>query len=187
MEHLPDHILVESARLLLRQPEPGDQPALERIFCNPEMMRYMGSVWDVEKVKEVIQEWHDIWGMDHIWCGVLVKKDTLAVIGTAGVSENTLTGEAGLELSWFVRPEYQRQGFATEITRALLRVVYVELDGRRVVAETHPQNPASNQVLARLHFTCLGERHHAYDDLPGFDTQMLWELTREAWQAAHQP
>ena len=77
--------------------------------------------------------------------------------------------------------EYQRQGFASEITRALLHFAFDELGAARVVAETHPENPAANCLLEKLGFTCLGERHHSYNDLPGFDTQVLWALTREAW------
>ena len=62
------------------------------------------------------------------------------MVCTAGVSENTLTDEADFELSWFVLPEFQGQGFAAEITRALLGGD--ELGGERMAAETRPKNPA---------------------------------------------
>lgn len=177
-----DNTLVESDRLLIRRFEEADRPCLERVFCDPGMMRYLGSAWDSAKVAEALQEWRADWGADHRWYGMLVKKDTLEPVGTAGVTENTIPDEPGLELSWFVLPEHQRQGYAAEITRALLGFVFDSLKAARVVAETHPQNPASNRVLEKLGFTSLGERRHAYDDLPGFDVQVLWELTRENYQ-----
>lgn len=176
------NVLVESNRLLLRRPEEGDQQSLERVFCDPTMMRYLGGVWDPDKVTEIIQEWHDDWGVGQRWSGVLVKKDSWEVIGTAGLTENTLLDEAGFELSWFVLSEHQKQGLATEITNELLRFVFDDMGAERVVAETHPENPASNRVLEKLGFECLGERHHQYDDLPGFETQVLWALTRERWR-----
>jgi ribosomal-protein-alanine N-acetyltransferase len=176
-----ENILLKSNRLLLRRPEAGDQTSLEWVFCDPDMMRYLGEVWDSDKVAEVIQEWHNDWGVEHRWSGVLVKRDTPEIIGTAGLTENTLADEAGFELSWFVLPEHQKQGLASEITDALLRFAFNDLGAERVVAETHPENPASNRVLEKLGFECLGERHHQYDDLPGFDTQVLWALTREHW------
>jgi [ribosomal protein S5]-alanine N-acetyltransferase len=177
-----ENILLESNRLILRRPKAGDQPSLERVFCDPTMMRYLGGVWDPDKVVEVIQEWHDDWGVENRWSGVLVKRDTQEVIGTAGLTENTLADESGFELSWFVLPKYQKMGFASEITDALLHFAFNDLGAEQVVAETHPENPASNRVLEKLGFERLGERHHQYDDLPGFETQVLWALTRQHWR-----
>jgi [ribosomal protein S5]-alanine N-acetyltransferase len=176
------NIVVESNRLLIRRPEEGDIRSFERVFCDPAMMRYLGGTWNLDKVAEALQEWRKNWGVDNRWYGTLLRKDTLEPIGTAGLTENTIPGELGLELSWFVLPEHQMQGFATEITNELLRFAFDSLKVERVIAETHPENPASNRVLEKLCFKCLGERHHSYDYLPGFETQVLWELTRGSWQ-----
>jgi hypothetical protein len=67
-------IIVESNRLLLRCPEVSDQPALERVFCDPLMMRYLGGLWTPEQVAGAIEEWCDDWGVNQHWSGVLVKK-----------------------------------------------------------------------------------------------------------------
>lgn len=173
------HVLVESERLLIRRPEEEDARALERVFCDPAVMRHLGGTWTPKKVAEALREWREEWGVDNRSYGVLLKKDTSEPIGTAGFTENAIPGEPGLDLSWFVLPEHQRQGFATEITNELLRFAFDDLGAERVVAETHPENPASNRVLERLHFECLGERQHRYDYLPGFERQLLWELTRD--------
>lgn len=172
------NILVESERVLIRRPEEGDARILERIFCDPEMMRYLGGPWTPEKVTEALREWQEEWGVENRWYGILQRKDNGEPIGTAGITENTVSDEPGLELSWFVVPGQQRQGFSTEITRALLVFAFEGLGAERVVAETHPDNPASNGVLEKLCFECLGERHHSYDYLPGFETQVLWALNR---------
>ncbi|MCP4539746.1 MAG: GNAT family N-acetyltransferase [Chloroflexi bacterium] len=176
------NVLVESDRLLIRRPEERDNQCLERVFCNPAMMHYLGGTWTPHQVAESLQEWHEVWGVDNRWYGILVRKDTKEPIGTAGFTENTITDEPGLDLSWFVLPEYQGQGFATEITNELLRFAFDGLKAERMLAETHPENPASNRVLEKLGFECLGERHHKYDYLPGFDTQVLWALTSGNWQ-----
>ncbi len=220
------HVLVESERLLVRRPEDSDRGLLERIFCDPEMMRYLGSPWTPDTVAETLWEWHDEWGVEKRWSGVLLRRDTRTPgrtssatgepapgragaatgepaseragaatggaspvrpgepIGTAGLTDGTVAGEPGLELSWFVLPEQQRQDFAAEITGALLRFAFEEVGAERVLAETHPQNPAANRVLRKLGFVCLGERRHAYDYLPNFETQVLWTFTRDAWPPA---
>jgi RimJ/RimL family protein N-acetyltransferase len=173
---------IESARLLLRCPETGDQTTLERVFCDPLMMHYLGGLWTPELVAGAIEEWRGEWGVTGRWSGVLVKKDTGEIVGTAGLTENTLPDDPGFELSWFILPEHQRQGFATEITAELLRFAFTKLGAQCVVAETHPKNPASNGLLKKLGFTCLGERHHAYDDLPEFETQVFWAITHNDWR-----
>jgi RimJ/RimL family protein N-acetyltransferase len=170
------NLLLESSRLLLRRPETGDIPSLERVFCDTGMMRYLGAPWTPEYVIEVFAEWRAEWGVEQRWSGVLIKKDTLEMVGTAGLTRDTIPGEAGFELSWFVLPEHQRQGFAAEITAQLLRFAFTELSAGRVVAETHPENRAAQRVLKNLGGVCLGERRHHYDDLPGFETQTLWEF-----------
>ncbi len=174
-------VLVESDRLLIRRPEEGDNQSLERVFCDPAMMHYLGGTWTPNKVAEALQEWREDWGINNRWYGVLLRRDNFEPIGTAGITENTILGELGLELSWFVLFEHQRQGFATEITKELLRFAFDGLGIERVVVETHPKNPASNKLLEKLGFECLGERQHKYDYLPGFEIQILWEKIRGNW------
>jgi hypothetical protein len=57
-------ILVESDRLLARRPEVGDGPALERVFCDALMMRYLGGAWTPDQVEEALREWREDWGVD---------------------------------------------------------------------------------------------------------------------------
>jgi RimJ/RimL family protein N-acetyltransferase len=144
-------------------------------------MRHLGGVWAPDKVADALGEWREQWGVGGRWYGALLRRESLEAIGTAGVTKDTIPGEPGPELSWFVLPEHQGRGYATEITVALLHVAFEDLAAGRVLAETHPANPASNRVLEKVGFACLGERHHAYDYLPGFDRQVLWELSREDW------
>ncbi len=174
---------LKSTRLWFRCPETGDQATLERVFCAPDMMRYLGGCWTPDQVAAAIAEWRGDWGVAQRWSGVLVKKASGEVIGTAGLTENTLPDAPGFELSWFILPEYQRQGFAAEITARLLHFAFTDLGAARVVAETHPENPASTGLLKKLGFACLGERQHTYADLPGFETQTLWAMTRNDWRA----
>ncbi len=175
-------VLVESDRLLIRRLEEGDSRDLERVYCDPVMMAYLGGVWTPPKVAEALREWRREWGTNDRWHGLLLRRDTGAPIGTAGFTQNMIPGEPGLELSWFVLAEYQRQGFATEITIELLRRAFDGFGAKRVLAETHPDNPAANGLLARLRFECLGKRRSRYECLPGFETQALWEMTREDWR-----
>jgi RimJ/RimL family protein N-acetyltransferase len=94
---------------------------------------------------------------------------------------NTHPDEPGLEFSWFIVPEQQKRGYATEITQGILEFAFEYLNIDRAFAETHPENVASNRVLEKLGFVNMGERHHKYDYLPGFEEQVLWEYMRSNW------
>lgn len=167
--------LICTERLLIRRPEKDDEGFLTRVFCDPEMMRYLGGAWDENETADSCQEWHDDWGKNKRWYGILCIKDTLMPIGTAGITKDTIQDEAGFELSWFILPAFQKQGYASEITQGLIKFVFEEIGAKRILAETHPENPASNRVLEKMAFSCLGERRHHYDYLPDFDVQVLWE------------
>jgi RimJ/RimL family protein N-acetyltransferase len=168
-------VLVESSRLFLRRPAESDLPLFERVFCSADMMRFLGQTWTAAECAATLDEWRDAWGGDRLWCGVLVKKQGGETIGTAGLTSDTVDGEPGLELSWFVLPDHQRQGYATEIGERLLRYAFQESGATRVLAETHPDNVAAGGVLKRLGFRSLGERRQEYDHLPGCTRWVVWE------------
>jgi len=181
MESEHGDILVSSDRLIVRRPEESDIAILQRVFGDPEMMRTLGETWTPEMVADTVKEWRDEWGYKNRWSGVLVRKGDSEVIGTAGLSEDTVLDEPGLEMSWFVLSEHQGQGFAAEITVALLRFAFEHVGAERVIGETHPENRASTRVLEKSGFTFKGRCQHAYDFLPGFDTQSLWVYSRAMW------
>jgi [ribosomal protein S5]-alanine N-acetyltransferase len=174
--------LLDTKRLLLRQVEESDRNLFLRLFCDHEMMRYLGEAWSEEVCLETLKEWRDEWGKNNYYYGVMVRKDTLEGIGIAGITENTNPEEPGIEFSWFVLPEHQGKGYASEITRALLGFVFNDLKKDRLFAETHPENAASNRVLEKMNFKRIGEREHKYEYLPEFDRQVLWEIQRSDWE-----
>jgi ribosomal-protein-alanine N-acetyltransferase len=174
-----NQILLETPRLVLRRIEQDDYLLLQSIFCDSEVMKYLGDVWTPDQVHETLDEWHDQWGKAYYFYGVLQKKDTLEAVGIAGCSLDTIQDEPGLEISWFVLPRYQGNGYAQEITSALVSLAFGEFEVSRVLAETHPQNVAANKVLEITGFVCLGERNHQYDFLPAFTNQSLWEKKKD--------
>ncbi len=181
MDKKPE-ILLETQRLSLRRINDNDQELFKLLFCDPGMMYYMGEPWTPEQVEEARLEWRDEWGKNNYYYGVMVRKDSRAAIGIAGISEDTNPEEPGIEFSWFILPEHQKNGFAAEITKAIMEFVFEVLKKERLFGETHPENPGSNEVLRKLNFRNVGERNHKYDDLPEFNRQVVWEFNREDWE-----
>ena len=81
--------------------------------------------------------------------------------------------EAGLvEVGYSVLPEWQRQGYATEIVGLLARHAFTFAEVNRIIAHTTAENPASIGVLVRCGFVAAG---------PGADPSTLrFELHRSA-------
>lgn len=59
-------------------------------------------------------------------------------------------------LGYSVLPQFQRQGFATELADALIRWAFTSPSVHRIVAETEWANPASVRVIEKLGFTRIG-------------------------------
>ena len=179
-ENIPQ-IFLSTDRIHLRRLNPSDLDLLRRLFCADDMMKYLGSPWTEEEVNGVLEEWQREWGKNNYWYGVMVEKQSGASVGIAGITEDTNPDEPGLEFSWFVLPEFQNQGFAAEITQAMMQFVFETIKKERFFASTHPNNPASNAVLQKLGFRNLGLRYQFIDYLPGFDKQVVWEYLRSDW------
>jgi [ribosomal protein S5]-alanine N-acetyltransferase len=176
------NILLNSKRLFLRRVENDDLELLKKLFCDPEMMRYLGRAWTLDFVTETMLEWHNEWGKNNYYYGVLVRKDTSEAVGIAGFTENTIPEEAGIEFTWFIVPEQQKKGYATEVTQAILAYAFEQTKMDRVLAETHPENIASKRVLEKSFFRNIGDRNNQYDFLPDFKNQVLWEFKRVDWK-----
>ena len=149
-------VLFETSRLMLRRTEENDRDLFLRLFCDVEMMRYLGGIWTVKDTEETLHEWRDEWGKNNYYYGVISLKNSGEAVGIAGFTEDTNPEEPGLEFSWFVLPEHQKKGFASEITESMLKYVFEDLKKDRLFAETHPENAASNHVLEKLGFQTGG-------------------------------
>jgi len=60
------------------------------------------------------------------------------------------------DVGYSVLPQFQRQGFATEMVGALIRWAFADTAVLRIVAETEWANPASVRVLVKLGFAHVG-------------------------------
>lgn len=54
------------------------------------------------------------------------------------------------EVGWSIHPDYWGKGFATEGARAILDLVFKQMNGHRAIAFCHPQNIASMRVIEKI-------------------------------------
>jgi len=85
-------------------------------------------------------------------------------IGRGGLRNLQVDGVTEVEVSYAVCAEFWRQGFATEMARAYVKIAFDKLDLDNVVCFTQPANLGSRRVMEKVGF--VYERDFIHADLP---------------------
>jgi RimJ/RimL family protein N-acetyltransferase len=143
--------LLETERLLLRQPTLDDVEAASTWLRDPEVMQHLGGVAD--DVPAVVQGWIDDWSRYPVGKFLVERVDDHAVVGRVGFNfldaatwERTTGPGAVPELGWGLARAYWGRGYATEAARACRE--WLGRDG--VVSLIRPGNVRSQHVAERL-------------------------------------
>jgi RimJ/RimL family protein N-acetyltransferase len=104
------------------------------------------------------------------------------VIGHIYVNLSSVENLGG-EIGWTLHPDFFRQGYATEASRAILNLAFGELGLHRMHAELDPRNDASIALCRRL-----GMREEAYfvKDMMvkgNWDDTGVYAVLAEEWEA----
>ncbi len=86
----------------------------------------------------------------------LVQRATGAVVGRCGF-KGPPTEDGVVEIAYGVDSNYQRKGYATEAAQALVAYAFDSGRVRTVRAHTLPDATASQRVLTKCGFRCIGE------------------------------
>lgn len=158
MLDLTDH-RATTARMLLRPYRRDDIDAFYDLHRRPDVARHLP--WeprDEQASRQALER--------HLTMTLVADGDGATLAGFDRGS-GRLVGEfvlflrsvehRGGEIGYVLHPDFWRRGLATEGSRHLLRLAFVDLDLHRVVGRLDPRNRASARVLTRL-----GMRHEAH-------------------------
>jgi ribosomal-protein-alanine N-acetyltransferase len=140
---------LETARLRLRPLRRSDLDALERIYLDPEVARFLitrpQTREDVSRNLDNMLEQAKHFGL---WA--IELKETGELIGRAGFYGYTMGGSLEPELAYLLRRDCWGKGLATEAALAALAHLHAERDPRRVVATVVPEHAVSRHILEKL-------------------------------------
>jgi len=144
--------ILETERCCIRETMEEDVPAFYDIYAEPMITRYMENLFpekeqELQYVKDYREKVYDFFGFG-VW--TVLKKDTGEVIGRAGLSYRE--GFEEPELGFIIGVPWQRQGYAEEVCRAILKYGREELGFDRVQALVMPANEASIRLCEKLGF-----------------------------------
>ena len=151
MKGLPWDIL-QTERCLIRETTPEDVDDFFRIYSDPEITRYMESLYpEPEQEKQYIRDYIEkIYTFYEFGVWTVVQRDSGAVIGRAGFAYRE--GYEEPELGFIIGVPWQHQGYAEEVCRAILEYGWERLEFTRVQAMVEPGNEASLKLCEKLGF-----------------------------------
>lgn len=155
--------MIETDRLLLRRPLPGDAELLLEGLTDPEVMRYIGrgetgTLLDaIEQVDRMTRAWHT----DGFGRFVVVRAADGAVIGRVGLLawdpatwasglRSEIGARAEIELGWTLVRGVWGLGYATEAACAARDWALAEVHPKRLISLIHPENTRSRRVAEKL-------------------------------------
>ncbi|MBE0643847.1 MAG: GNAT family N-acetyltransferase [Bacteroidetes bacterium] len=144
-------------RTVIRPLETADSAAVFAYRSDPDVVRYQ--MWRPARERDVRSFIRDMRGlapgMPGIWYqfGIILQQNG-ELIGDCGV-HMPLDDPECVELGLTLRSDFQRQGYAQEVLRALIRYSFETLHVHRVIARMHPENKRSLELIKRCHFTPL--------------------------------
>ena len=146
--------ILETKRLKVREMILGDIDRLYEIYAEPSITEYMEGLYpdrqeEIEFSKSYIENMYGFYGYG-LW--MVIEKSSDRIIGRAGLSNREVDGEVCLELGYVIAKESQRQGYATEVSQAILEYAKDELGAIKVIALMKPENEASVRTARKLGF-----------------------------------
>jgi [ribosomal protein S5]-alanine N-acetyltransferase len=156
-------------RLRLRPFTAADQETIHAIYCDPEVMRFVGNGAHrtLEDTATALRIYGDVLARYGYSFLAVSELESGALIGDGGLYP--LGGQGpDIELGYTLARSTWGNGYATELGRALVDHAFTVLGARRVVAQVEPANRASRHVLEKLGFserevrTAYGRPHAFY-------------------------
>ncbi len=147
--------ILTTKRCLVRETCVEDLDALYEIYAEPSMTQYTEGLYpEREKEEAYLRDYtENMYYFYNYGVWTICDKTTGQVIGRAGFSRRE--GYENPELGFAIGVPWQRQGYATEVCRALLEYGRDELEFEQVQMLVMPQNEASLHLARKLGFAGL--------------------------------
>jgi RimJ/RimL family protein N-acetyltransferase len=179
------HDSLTTDRLTLRRFTLGDLDLLDRLYSDPEVMRYVGGtktrVQTETLLKTRVLEYYEQFPGLGMWA--TLERTTGACIGTHLL--NHIQGETYIQVGYVLFSQYWGRGYATEMTIAILRYGFSELSLPAIFAITDRPNVSSQRVLLKAGLERKGERSFAHPAYAASGPLAWFEADAERWLASH--
>ena len=152
--HIPWDI-GETDRCLIRELSLSDLPALYELYDKPGMTDFVEPLYDYETELEYQKAYiENMYGFYEYGMWLVFSRKTGKLIGRAGLEHD--------ELGYMIAPEFQNQGYATEVCRFIIDYARKNTEFEELYCRIDERNTASVRLAKKLGFTNSG---HMDDDI----------------------
>ena len=145
--------ILETERCIVRELSLDDLDALFALYEDGEITKYTDSLYPYEEEKEFqrayIENMYRYFGYG-LW--LVFSKETGALIGRAGLEHREYHEEIELELGYIIGTQYQGQGYATEVCKAILKYAKENTSFTRINVLIDAENVVSERLAEKLGF-----------------------------------
>ncbi len=180
--------MIETARLILRLPEPGDLAWQLEWLNTAAVMRHMGGeVRSVEVVTAGFERNAANLAKHKPGFWTLVLKEGGELIGKSGLSriEEKLAPpsiKGGVQIGWSLAEPFWGLGYASEAAKAVLDHEFTSHGEPEIWAQTSDSNTTSTRLMARLGLNRCPDLSYFDPDYPTADNPtIVYRIGREEW------
>jgi len=150
-------MILETARLLLREFTPQDAEAFARVLSDPETMRFYPAPYDRAGVEQWIERNRRRYRDDGVGLWAMELTKTHELIGDCGIVCQQVETESLYEIGYHLRRDFWGHGLATEAAIACRNWAFAHLKTERLVSLIRPENLPSRRVAERVGMTVWKE------------------------------
>ncbi|MEV5535809.1 GNAT family N-acetyltransferase [Saccharopolyspora shandongensis] len=181
MAHPPELITLESA--VLRRWRGDDLAEMHRVVTEalPHLRPWMpwaAGDYSLDTAVEFLDRCDRNWHTGSAYAYAIIVDGAIA----GCVAMERRIGSGGLEIGYWLHPDYTGLGLATASTAALVDEAFALPGIDRVEIWHDAANTASGRIPQRLGFTCVDRRSPSRDPRAGSEEgiDVIWRLTRPA-------
>ena len=134
-----------------------DEDLAVHIECDPELMRHIGGPRPEADVRASHKRRLKLMEQGDAHMYKILADDSEEVLGTVGIWKIDWKGPQTCEMGWFVLPEHQGKGIATEAARLIISQARSDPDVRYIHAYPAVANTASNAIARKIGMENQGE------------------------------
>jgi RimJ/RimL family protein N-acetyltransferase len=146
-------VVLETARLRLREMEPADLDFVAAMLADPEVMRYYPQVysradaqgWLDRQRQRYVDDGHGLW--------LVEERESGLPVGQIGLSMQEVEGRRHPEVGWLLHRPFWGKGYATEAGIAVRDAAFARWRYPALISLIRPVNEPSRRVAERVGFT----------------------------------
>lgn len=140
--------ILETARLILREPTAQDFPTYRDFFADAEASHFYGGPMAADRAWRVLAQDIGHWRLRGFGRWSIIEKAGGAMVGGCGLWWPE--GYPRSELTWWIMPLARRHGYALEASRAAIQFGYDVLDWPLVETHMNDANIAARRLAEKL-------------------------------------